>query len=410
MSDPDYLRPDIAPVLDELRTFPIIFLHAGTLFRPDAITDGLTAGLIERGITPSVVEADAPDRGDSKGNAIVLRGLDRIAAASDRCERLGQLRSWVMLRAESGSRVIVQSIAPKLQLVGCPGSQLVLDARTSFLSGLGEEQVDRFLAEHGLDQRDAQLSKDLAGGRPGLLEELQRAFKAGDNDKQAVMDALEARLARALKEAGWEVASFLDRLEFEAADVHIEQALTDPLLYEALRGTGLISRGEHGEVRLLTPRLSPSLRRAVRTNVDTLFEPPSAVKDTVLGLWEIERRLRRLIQLAAISRHRSNWRQHVVSGDLARRVRDRATAETLEVVDDHSVLGNPLEWLTLDELLSLVLDPAGLETPGLPGTFWRQLGNDLVPIRNRVAHTRLPGPGDADAVRKWRTELRRRQG
>src|SRR5581483_9572382 len=410
------ITPDLGSILDELHTFPVLFVHAGSLFCPDLVEASVLAGLKSRGLEPMLIDADEPASDIGGARALVIRGLDRVASSADRCTLLARLRSWAMQHASAGVRMVVLSHVPKLRLSGCPGSQLILDARTVFLTCPDDTQVAEALTKTGLDPGQRRHVEELASGRPGLVKALVDAAKtfgeaaeASAEKRQRAIGVLRNALTASVSEAGWEVASYLDRLLFEEQTDRIDCNATAPLIREALRGTGLATQESDHEMVILSSRLLPLLREAVRETVDRLFTPPAAVSETIIGLWEIERRLRRVIQEAAIARHSANWRQHVIGGDIERRVKERATAETLQIVDKITDLGNPLEWLTLEELLAIVNEPEGLDAQGYPRSYWRRISSELIPVRNRLAHTRLPAPGDADVVTKWRGGLRRRQ-
>jgi hypothetical protein len=73
-------------------------------------------------------------------------------------------------------------------------------------------------------------------------------------------------------------------LLFESRGDEVDQDGAEPLTIEALRGAGLIGREEARPARLLSERLLPSLRAAVREFVDDAVEAPPAVAAALLDL------------------------------------------------------------------------------------------------------------------------------
>jgi len=68
---------------------------------------------------------------------------------------------------------------------------------------------------------------------------------------------------------------------------------------------------------------------------------------------------------------------------------------------------NPLEWLSLGELLELVERPP-CDGLGLTAVEWRRFKQDVLPVRNRLSHMRLLKRGDKEVAQQWLTILRRR--
>jgi len=72
------------------------------------------------------------------------------------------------------------------------------------------------------------------------------------------------------------------------------------------------------------------------------------------------------------------------------------------------LIRDPLEWLTLGELLALRAEKKQVGDLGLDALTWRRLEVDVMPIRNQISHMRLTKPGDISTLKNWDAVLKRR--
>lgn len=155
-----------------------------------------------------------------------------------------------------------------------------------FLDRLSADRLSASLVEAGVSPRELRIIKELGCGLPAIIEALldARTGRGSQKARDAATKAIDDLLAQAVAEGGWEVASYLERLLFESRGDEVDQDGAEPLTIEALRGAGLIGREEARPARLLSERLLPSLRAAVREFVDDAVEAPPAVAAALLDL------------------------------------------------------------------------------------------------------------------------------
>lgn len=401
-------------VLSQLRAFNVVFLHLGTLFNPDLLLADLRDGLCERGQgVREVTVSDAPRVDADLGETLIVTGFDEAAASEKKCELLGNARAWGIEQMERGASLLLLSRVPKVALLGCAGSQLVTDAKAVFVQPWSEEEQRAVLQRAGIAKAGQDAFIDFSCGLPGLNDVLLDVSSAGlpEAEKRVrAAEELSERIALAVDELGWRVAVALEDKLAREQSMEFDPGRDDPLVVEALRGSGLLAVGDDGRGQFLSTRLRPQAIDAVRRALDGVVLPPGDVTDILAGLWEIERRVRALVGGQARAQHGKGWRASLLDPDVSQRVMDRVQWETALPVDSLSEVANPLDWLTIDELLSLFVD-ARVETPDrFPTAFWVRARHELVPVRNRSAHFRLPNLDDAETVRRWRSEIIRRLG
>lgn len=405
-------RHDVSTVVDTLQRYRQVFLHAGSLFRPDDVRESLIQSLRGQGLGVSVLDVSQglpADIGEGQ-SCFLLTGFAEMCAAQGSAEKLANARAWVQRRldADPQARVLVLSSVPKLRLLEGVGSHLVTDGQTCFLGRLGNGEVASACARRGVGAEYERLLAPAACGLAGLVDPLLNPPLDIEKRKSAIRDA-ESRvtpiLRSAVAELGWEIATFLDSLLFGQSSSTVSRH-ENPLVLEALRGAGLIADSATDETQILVRSLGGSLRDAVREVCDSLVAPPDVVAEIAAGLWEIERAVRRAVQCCAVLQHSQNWRAAAIPQLLQEDVVRKYSEETATAIETVRDVPNPLEWLTWVQLLTVINDFEWCRPGDLPASFWRKLRDDVSPIRNRLAHFRLPRLDDADTVYKWRSLLR----
>lgn len=404
----------VGHILAQLRAFNVVFLHLGALFSPDLLLAELLEELGRRGQSVrDVAVRGAPGVEAEPGETMVVTGFDEAAASERKCELLGNARAWGIEQMQRGASLLLFSRVPKVALLGCAGSQLVMDAKAVFVQPWSEEEQRGVLDRAGVTEAEQDAFIRFSCGLPGLNDVLLSVSSAGVPETERrvrAADELSERIALAVGELGWRVAVALEDKLAREQSMEFETDRDDALVVEALRGSGLLAVGEDGRGRLLSTRLRPQAIDGVRRTLDGVVLPPPDVKEILEGLWEIERRVRALVGQQARAQHGRGWRGSLLDAELRQRVLERVERETALPLDSLSEVANPLDWLTIDELLGLFLDARVQAPDRLPHAFWVRARHELVPVRNRSAHFRLPDLGDAETVRRWRSELTRRLG
>ena len=181
-----------------------------------------------------------------------------------------------------------------------------------------------------------------------------------------------------------------------------------PREVEGLRGSGILSIDSEGRAALAVRGSAKLLREALATHVSETVVPASILPDVTSGLWFIERKIRSAVRTAAMTAYAQEWRTSSV-GNLGGEILRRAQLETNVAAKSVKDLRDPLEWLTLGELMEIVRGTK-FNNLGVEPAIWRKLQEQLVPIRNRLAHVRMLKSDDAEVVTMWASVIRSRFG
>lgn len=310
-------------------------------------------------------------RGDVDGT-LVIDGMEKfVNPAAD--VSLGALRERVFGDVEDGTRVILLSRAPRIAFPAVVGSSLLDDASFAHAPVLKCQGAEQF---------------------PTCAED-------GANPAEV--------LHHTLRELGSELCASLDRVIYENSLIG-EMALTtlNARELEALDGAGITART--GTLREWNfPKYLMPLKNALDVALADDVVPQHHLAEVSAGLWKIERIIRREIRRRAITAWDQQWRQQCLKGDLPGKVLERATEAAYLGATSIKQLRDPLEWLSLGELLQ-IKDRTEIGDLGLNTALWRNFSAQIMPIRNRLAHMRALRPEDAAEVVKWQRVLELRLG
>ncbi len=304
---------------------------------------------------------------------VFLHDFDRLRV--NRGERLGELRDRVMREAVTGTCFVFVSVSPKTAYPDTRGSDVIADAKQVFApcsvpgppSGAG------------------------AIAAPATTDELDFFVSC--------VRELGDRTVIALSTAMWE-----SQLSPAAA----LQTLTRPDV-EALRGAGLV-RADGAEVEWsVTGAQLKKLKAAVAQVCSESNTAGDSVASSFVEIWTLERELRNVIRSALMERMKEGWRETCLPEHLRADVLERARRDTQPGASKLGDLRDPLEWLSTTELLDL-RESRELGGLGLEPYMWTKLWNEIVPIRNKIAHMRLVSEQDVQRATIWRQLIAQRTG
>jgi hypothetical protein len=136
-------------------------------------------------------------------------------------------------------------------------------------------------------------------------------------------------------------------------------------------------------------------------------EVQESVNSVFRELWVIERSIRRALRSRAKVVWGKSWRQQVLGGDLPAKVLERASVAAYAAAKSLAEIRDPIEWLTLGELLETrSRQPIG--ELGIESTLWTLFASEMLPIRNRLSHMRLMRSEDIPMVMKWARVMERK--
>lgn len=347
----------VASIRTSAERFGVLFLQLGSSNEP------ARRALVASELTVTAVLDYMGERSERPVGTLVIDRVEALAKRNPVVE-MGPLRERVLEDVDAGTRIILLSRAPRAAFPETIGSSLLDDASFAHAPILEVMGADNFPAcvEDGAD--------------PGAL------------------------LEQALRELGPEVCASLDRAVYEGLLVG-EDALgaLNARELEALEGAGITSR--NGLARTWNfPRHLVQLKQALDEVLADQLEPQLQLARVSEGLWKIERMIRREVRRRAVHAWGECWRTQCLTGDLPGKVIERATESAYLSANSVKQIRDPLEWLTLGELLGLK-ERSQIGDLGVSNTLWRQFRAQVMPIRNRLAHMRTLQPEDASDVTKW---------
>ena len=301
------------------------------------------------------------------GRIAVIDGFDRCLDELDPVRELGQRRDLYVSWLDQGlTGLCLLSSAPRMAYPPCPGSSVLDDAYVAHLGHLCGELYDTAWTEPELPDPD--------------------------------------ELTDRIRHLGLDALACLDFLLFDLRlDRDIPLDLVSAREWEALRGADLVALDyTRGTARFTVDPLlvAPVIEAAISESLGVQF----AYETVTRGLVEIERRLRRALRARSRAAHGAGWRTQSLHGDLAGKVITRASQELARTATLKS-LRDPLEYLSLGELLEVIAKAAWADHLGCDPDYWRRFAQDVVPIRNRVGHMRLLRRQDEERVAYWRMSL-----
>lgn len=307
---------------------------------------------------------------------VIITGVEKVEfiGSADGGASLGVLRKRVNAMIAAGSTVVLLSAYPKIRYPEVPGSSILHDA---------------------------------CDYHPPLREisgEVHRlgVFPAWDGSEGEI-----TFLTGLVDELGAPLVARLDQILFESP-LHHSDVLSDLSSQElsALYFAGLVCpAGEH--YRWSIPNAMHELKEAVANSLAGLVTPPRDLSQAYETLWKIERRIRAAIRARAIDQWDKSWKDALMHPEYFERVLDRAGDVAYPGVAKIGAVRDPLDWLTLGELLALREQKTPLGNLGMNNTYWRRLAAEVMPIRNQVSHMRLIKPGDYARLRQWEAILRK---
>ena len=336
--------------------YSILFLQLG------ACHDPARRALAQSGSLHRTIDEYLAQSFERNQQVIVIEALEGLLVNA--IDSLGPLRDKVMSDVDAGNRIVLLSRPPRIAFPLVPGSSLLEDAR--FVHG------------------------------PNLETGTPEHFPSCSEDGRSVVDVVRS----ALVELGPEVCASLDRVVYESMLSGSEAlSIFSARELEALAGAAFTSIHENTRVWNFSRSLGP-LKLALDDVMAADVEPQPQLGQVNGALWSMERSIRKTIRDRAISAWGRNWRAQCLNGDLPGRVLDRAAESAYLAAKSIKELRDPLEWLTLGELLDL-RDRKEIGNLGLQPVLWRQFATQILPIRNRLSHMRTLRPQDYDDVVKW---------
>lgn len=309
---------------------------------------------------------------------VVLSDLESLCLDATEYGRLGALRERVNADLDDEINFVMVSRFPRIRYPKVPGSALLEDAKVLF----------------------PPLAPIATGTTPDPASILP-VYSASDSPQLTTIIEI------VLQELGDEVLSSLDRALFESIGKQDEViSLLSPRVVEALQGAGLVTLNNDAYFWTMPTRFG-ELKQCVADALACMTHTHGSLTETFGALWSLERSIRRAMRAKALTVWGPTWRQESLSGDLPRKVLERATGDAYVAAKSIKEIRDPFEWLTMGELLD-VRKRTQFGGLGLEEVVWKRLASEILPVRNRLSHMRLLQDGDLSTVRTWQRVLARK--
>lgn len=320
------------------------------------------------------VEGYLSDSGLADGpSLVVLSNLETVCFDSIESGRLSALRERIASDMDRDINFVLISRFPRARYPAIPGSSLLEDAKMIFaplapvnLSSTAVPDPAAVLPVYSLNQ----------------IGDVKPTFRV-------ILDELGVELMASFDHALFE--SMVPRDEIFSR-LNAREA-------EALRGAGLaIVNG--GTYSWSIPTRFGEFRDALSDALAQLTDTQECLSQVFALMWSLERSIRMALRNRAREVWGTNWRQESLNGDLPDRILERATGDAYAAAKSVKEVRDPLEWLSLGELLELRrrAEFGGL---GVEEVVWRKFATEVLPVRNRLSHMRLLREGDITVVRQW---------
>jgi hypothetical protein len=336
-------------------------------------------------------------------NLLILTNVDHLLQAKRGHAWLRQLRAPVMQLLDGGVAVLIASNTPRRSYPPVDGSSIATDCYQYVM----RSDVHSILESMSLaPDRSEWLIKDSAGSRALAATLLGVDFKLSTKERaHLVAEELRRVVGAALLECGAEVLAWVED-EFLLRRFHSFRSDEVPAEVQEIMGAaGLAEIDAATDTLEIFPHINKRAAIDAVTQADAVIsEAPAEWVTAARLLFEIERLLRRIVD------------QYIRSHEHLR-------ASTIESYKD-KILNNyrydtginekdigrvplPWNWVDLSDLFTLIEQfAADRRLAGLTARTWQRAHEDVLPVRNRIQHMRLPRPGEIELLRTLIRELR----
>ena len=399
-------------VLEALR-FPgsLCLTHLGALRRTEDWLNDISSELESRGFTAVLADPDPESiaratADDAVGEVLILNDLRTMLSRRDCAELLQQMRPPLIHARAAGWRVLLVSTVPPDLYPPLAGSSILIDAHLVQGRPLPEGMASNYVQYIGVNDSTsiANIVQNSCGSR-ALLEQFAAIDLADHtgNVKRQLAEKVERALAlRAFDEVGPSLCTWLEYWSFECGREKIDESDIANHYIVALRSAGLITPSSADSFAIFPMKQRQLWQESLGQYLESVVVPPPSWGSLATELFEFERKLRWDIKKELLRIQRFD----LVLDKYGGKILDTARRDSIPGAASISDIRSPLDWLTLADLLDVAQEHAPSSSTSLLSGYsaieWSELARVIVPIRNRVAHMRLPRQGDREALRKCR--------
>lgn len=400
-----------ADVAETMTGRNLAYFQAGALSRSTRFEEDLREALEARGFTVHRADwATAADHGWDRalppagdlvlGNIVLLWLPELVSDRRDFEDVLRQSRPKCLAAMGSGTRMLVVSAWPKLSFPEPDGSSIIADCRPLRPVCIGASHLQT--ARPDLAPPAAERIAGFSGGSVALAEfylQLEFAEASGNEKVRRAGQFREGVLLQAVQELGTGVLALLNHLVLESDTMDLPEDDLAAHHVATLEAARLLRVDDAaGTVHLFDPWRGEA-KDCLATALRSITSPPSEWEVLARKMFTFERTVRKMVMDTLIETEGTSWR--IALGARGIKAFGLARNDTNVSASSLDDMYTPLDWFLLEDLLDLAADLAGPHGSvlGVRSNEWNRWKVQLVPIRNRVAHLRLPLETDIATVR-----------
>ncbi|MDQ0260453.1 hypothetical protein J2W20_002357 [Sinomonas atrocyanea] len=333
---------------------------------------------------------------DVASDLIIVLGFDALLRARRGEAWMRQLRPMLFDAMAGGAALIISSKLPQKAYPAIDGSGLATDCYAT--------PVPRLTIDHmvGMDEVRAKDILAVSMGYPGPASRLLAGGGSGASLLEGSDIFIEC-LAASIVECGAETLSSLESCYLHGISLPEGPYSHPDDVQSTLIAAGMAEVDYASDAVNVLPWLSVNtICRAIVKADLMMLDAPASWGEIANKLFRIERSLRAIISRNSV--YSSRREQFLESR--RKKIRDNYSNETGVAAPSLEQLAIPEKWLDLSDLLDLLAELAeGGRINGMSSKQWAKAKADLLPVRNRIQHMRLPRSGDAEVVRAYLSRL-----
>ncbi|MEV4845101.1 hypothetical protein AB0K20_18035 [Micromonospora matsumotoense] len=336
-----------------------------------------------------------------QGDVVLLWHPESIAHRRDFEEILRQSRPKGQEVIAAGARLMVVSAWPKLSFPEPDGSSIITDCSRLRPTSIDVDLLRSMRSD--LEPASAERILWFSGGAVALTEhylELEFADLSGNEKRRQAKQFLREVLLRAVDELDPSTLALLDHLVLECDMMDLSEDDLAEHQIAALESACLLRVNDlDGTVHLFAEPWRAEAKERVASALRSVVAPPKDWERLARKIFTFERTIRKMVMDTLREVHGDDWRGAL--GDRGTKALSLARNDTNVAAASLDEMHTPLDWFLLEDLLDFAAELASTHgaVRGVRAGEWARLKVQMVPIRNRIAHMRLPLETDASAVR-----------
>lgn len=397
-----------SPLIEAMKTKSHLFWHSSAALRTPDLGEALRLScpeaykveFLDCRVLPLLGNNDLDGAAISslECDLLILADFDALLDISYGRVWMRQLRPAVMEAVSRGARLIVASDRPQSAFPAIDGSSLATDCTQyicpSLTAACLETEVSTDVAKQVVLQ---------SGGLRGIAYELLNAQPAGRLSRARTSELVQNALEKTMIQCGAEAIAFLEREVLVGGATQFQLEPMNQRIVAILLGSGLAVTDVRTDSLLLFRDLEfDVVRSAIESAESRLTQTPKPWEEIAGALFTFERAGRRAVidhfgdrsaLVAALSSYSDKIRNNF-------KAEYGMTAPTLENMP------NPVRWIDLSDLLDILMAASeGSRVAGFSHAQWLRAKNDILPLRNKIQHMRLPSYGDKEMINSYNFRL-----